>query len=1130
VVPIPTVVWFHNDITTRLKAHPDVALTHGLLWGQEALRELLASRASKEEGSSGKRRIQEEPTFNSTVSALLAFFGKQYNDEKNLKFRQAGFDRVDLLDSFTDVPLAFRADPSRSILREWTKLFHARQDYEGRYLDPDGVYTSAAATAAQYLLADSPAFRNSLIEGAPGQGKSTVTQYVCQTHRVRLLGKTDDADRLRQSDKYSVVRLPFKIELRKYASWYRDREAEGHGSDSGVLCYLQVLVNQVSQLNVPISSIVSVLQGSPSIFVFDGLDEIAEVDVRRSVVNSIESLVNSLGVWECDYKSVVTSRPATTLDLPSMSEENTVHLALVDLPPAVTREYADRWIALRELPDDEASNLKEIFEDAVKREHVADLARNPMQLAILLYLINTKGWSLPDKRTDLYQAYIDTFLDRESEKSVSVRNNVPLLLELHGYIAWLLHTRAESAKDPQKSRGDISRDELVKVFRDFLAHEGHPTDLVDSLIAGTQRFFVLVERDQGRFEFEVQPLREFFVGRYLYQSSPDDRATLGVTGGKPERFEALMRNRYWLNALRFYCGYYQKGELPDLTRRLCELLDPMDPTGHAHAYEVMEAILRDYSIASSPRDTADLVTVLTTAQGLTYFGRDATVRLQTNTSFTPLRKELGRSTLVKRVRECIRGEYPGDFINRLARFLRAHDDDVASWWFGEYNVLGTAESRSRFLRIGSASGALRKLPRDDALSVCNPERLPDGDPAWLRLLESDRSDIMLAGEAYLERAMQGLLNGPAIPSTIRPASDQWLAVAKLCCNPIMWDQVHYRFAEDFLPKEGELVFDEAASEDLRARARDFTETVMEALRMRCRTWSGKHGAWDGAIGILERAFPDAWLTWRTACQGALDLGRSPDAKSLTAETLKTTSEWFSADLSSQEIVAEAIKSCVAGQRMATAAAAVCLAPTDRFLDVARPLDELLNSFSQDEMSEVRSFALRLSLNDGYSIGRHRALTADEVEGLRLFGARLQLCSLPRIKTKDREPIVDRLCDLEPPGFQQFVDEELVFALGRRLKQVRGGEMTLCQLRDRFKLTEGLTATFMATRTQALAWAEWGGSNEIISTVLKDPYLYPWPLVSNMNQYAIMRMRQVALPLRSQADRENWFPHDADRAQ
>ena len=57
-----------------------------------------------------------------------------------------------------------------------------------------------------------------ILEGAPGQGKSTISQYICQIHRMRILAR--DATTSLDSDHLDAsVRLPFKVDLRDFATW-----------------------------------------------------------------------------------------------------------------------------------------------------------------------------------------------------------------------------------------------------------------------------------------------------------------------------------------------------------------------------------------------------------------------------------------------------------------------------------------------------------------------------------------------------------------------------------------------------------------------------------------------------------------------------------------------------------------------------------------------------------------------------------------------------------------------------------------------------------------------------------------------------------------------------------------------
>src|SRR4051812_39621120 len=96
------------------------------------------------------------------------------------------------------------------------------------------------------------------------------------------------------------------------------------------------------------------------------------------------------------------------------------------------------------LKEVEKTSFKRILNSKLKEAHTQFLARNPMQLTILLALIYTRGPSLPEKRTSMYVSYMDLFFSRESEKSEIVKDYRDLLIDIHRYLAWNLQTSAES--------------------------------------------------------------------------------------------------------------------------------------------------------------------------------------------------------------------------------------------------------------------------------------------------------------------------------------------------------------------------------------------------------------------------------------------------------------------------------------------------------------------------------------------------------------------------------------------------------------------------------------------------------------------------------------------------------------
>ena len=205
---------------------------------------------------------------------------------------------------------------------------------------------------------------------------------------------------------------------------------------------------------------------------------------------------------------IITSRPTAIVGAPAFSRNNCLHLTLGDIGPGLALDYTDKWSSARSLPAGDAAEVKGILKAKLDSPHMAELAKNTMQLSILLSLIYLRGSSLPDKRTELYDTYVDVFLNREAEKSKVIRENRDAMINIHRYLAYYIHARAEATS----STGRLFFKELQELVFTYLQNEGMNTNLRDELITGmVERFGALVSRVEGTYEFEVQPLRSILL-------------------------------------------------------------------------------------------------------------------------------------------------------------------------------------------------------------------------------------------------------------------------------------------------------------------------------------------------------------------------------------------------------------------------------------------------------------------------------------------------------------------------------------------------------------------------------------------------------------------------------------------
>ena len=291
----------------------------------------------------------------------------------------------------------------------------------------------------------------------------------------------------------------------------------------------------------------------------------------------------------------------------------------------ISKRIKNKWIEAQRLSKEEGGQVSSTLNDKLKQPHLRDLAHNPMQLAILLHLIHVQGAALPEKRTTLYEEYMKLFFNREAEKSAVVRDHRELILSIHGMLAWVLHTQAEDGA----GSGSITKAALHNEVKTYLEIKEHDPKLAGELLTGSvERVGALVSRVEGTFEFEVQPLREYFAARHLYKTAPYSPAGQARKGTRPERFQAISRGFYWTNVTRFFCGFYDAGELASLVEGIIDL-------GEQDGYNLINQprrlammLLSDRVFSQEPRTMKRLIEFVSDEPGFQRLTSGATLQFR----------------------------------------------------------------------------------------------------------------------------------------------------------------------------------------------------------------------------------------------------------------------------------------------------------------------------------------------------------------------------------------------------------------------------------------------------------------------------------------------------------------------
>lgn len=700
--------------------------------------------------------------------ALRSFVAAQFEKDRTVKFKQVSLSN-DLLDLFIDVPIGFprKAVEDRSATSGSRKLksFFAAAGMNRTFMfDDDGagpeLYIESDTGgirrfnlgAAEVLLGEPAQHHLKLVvlEGAPGQGKSTLAQYVCQIHRAKYLNKHRTLSGIPASQKQSGFRIPLKVDLRDYAAFLAGHSPFGIASDGGRPLSLDVFLAQLISyqsggIDYNSHDLLGLVKSVPTLLFLDGLDEVADLNARESLINSLGEALARWGEFDADVQVVITSRPSVFGRPLSFDRFGFTTLTLQNIDSARVNEYADKWISARGLDPQEKLEVKKILREKLELAHIRDLTRNPMQLTILLSLIHQIGHSLPDQRTDLYSRYVDLFLTREADKSLLVRENRQILLEFIEFLAWTLQSEAES----EKTAGSVSAATLQALAESFLESGGQPSDLAHNLFGGgLERIFVLVERIEGLYEFEVQPLREFFCAQYLYSTAPVGTYRVSaLRGDRAQRFEALASNPFWLNVCRFYAGCYERGEIASIILSLEEMIQTGSVAVSQQARRVGLALLQDWVFSSVKYPQARLIRAVFDGAGvqMLLFGEMRGV------DEMRLDKECGRDVLRDELFSHLRTRPIGGRTSALCYLIKLNGGSGLQSDFSELLKGTVGPQRSSLLLRMMRSGAMSSIEPAEAWALVD-EDSPGEQELGVRCSE------MLRAEPNLAISMPGLVD------------------------------------------------------------------------------------------------------------------------------------------------------------------------------------------------------------------------------------------------------------------------------------------------------------------------------------------------------------------------------------
>ncbi len=433
----------------------------------------------------------------------------------------------------------------------------------------------AADAASPFRRSDRTA--NLLLQGGPGQGKSTIAQLLGQCYRVALLEDSIEPrtaahtliGRLKEGLKEAGIplpryrRWPVRIDLANYV------DAAVNYQKTSLIAYIAEQANKRAQ-GIHGPRVKSWLKAWPWLLILDGFDEVASARGRETLMDQISNFTNEVEMLGADVFVVATTRPQGYAGEFRQLGYHNIELAPLDVRRAVN--YGLKIAQARHVDDpDMREKVSDRLNSAANDKLTARLMRSPLQVTIMSILLEARE-RVPRARYELFEAYYDAIYARESSKTEPLRE----LLEkrrsdinaLHNRLGLLLQVNSEKAGGLDAS---IPYEELRRNAVSRLEDEGHDhqraVELADEIVtAVTRRLVLIVPTKLDDVGFEVRSIQEFFAARAIVTG--EDRKVV-------ERLGRIIEPAHWRNTWLFAAGKAFL-EREHIRRDLLQLLRDID--------------------------------------------------------------------------------------------------------------------------------------------------------------------------------------------------------------------------------------------------------------------------------------------------------------------------------------------------------------------------------------------------------------------------------------------------------------------------------------------------------------------------------------------------------------------------